>query len=669
MAKSSAGPRGGQRRQGGRAKGRRATSKPLIIDVEASSSPTVSPTVPASDKAQAASPQTTSAAPSAKPPSTAGAPGAAGSSVTGAGSVAADTGASVGKSQDKASAPIVVPGEGDKKAAENASGAAKVSETSGKSAAKPSENGGKPAAAAATGPFDKKASRTQSAPSGKEADGAEHGAASPPTSPSNSPSPPAAALSDAGKANSGPNAFYLFAAALIGGLIAFVLFFLAQLLGLFTLNDGRVDEQQRALVEAEGRLEARIESVEAELAALSEASSGDASTELEAVQASISRLQEQLDTASVPADGSAAPAAELPDVDALISNATRPLGDRLSELETGLTSLAQTISGGDDQAVDMSSMPIPGLADIEAAIGDLDTVVTGIRGDLGMLRDDVSALQEAAPPSTDDGVAVDGAPNASQAADMEALAASVASTIETVSALEETVAGLGLNVKEVSGTTEELTAAVADLAGRLDSAQQELSGLSASLAALTSAPNAPMPDSVARLGVATNLLIATRDGGEPVGSAVAALVGASAEFEGLQSLAANGGEVTDQPLSDPALSALLNSVLPAMLEAARGDDDSGLMGALGDRARQLVSITGPSGADLMGASNSAGIEALGALVSGGAYEAASQAFAGLPEDVQTAGSDLGSALAARVNVDALILAAQATVAGELGVAQ
>ncbi|MBV6658795.1 MAG: hypothetical protein KI785_13615, partial [Devosiaceae bacterium] len=446
MAKGSRGrTTGGARRQGGRA-GRRQPSKPLIIDVEASD-------VAAPNSAPAASAPANS---DTKPASS----GLDEKAAIGAGLMADD-------------APR----------AAQASASASVAEPEAANASAPASSATEPASA-------------DKAESANDQDTAPAGLA-------------AAAAAGSAKQAGGPSPFYLFAAGLVGGLLALALMFLAQMLGLIAPPNTGLDEQRAALQATEERLAARITALET-----AEAVSVDAppAVDLGPLETQVASLGARLDEVSANlAAGDAADAAGV-DPDAfrsLLAEATSALSGRVDALEAQIA----TVSAPESDA---------GLGDLQSVTAALSDQVAGAQSALSDLSERLAAVEAQGAPAVD---SADAAPTAP-----------APETMARLDALDGLIASNGARLESAEGGVAGLTDTVAGLSSQLSSLTDDVAALGSSMQALADAPAAPAPDPIARLGVALDALTVARDAGQPVAPLVEAAK-AAASFESTLSAA------------------------------------------------------------------------------------------------------------------------------------
>ena len=444
-----------------------------------------------------------------------------------------------------------------------------------------------------------------------------------PTKQSDDPADPVVApgAMDAGGA---PSPFYLFAAGLIGALLALVLMFLATLAGLFSLSDGRVDGQAVALL----ALEERVQAVEAREPVA--ASDVDASL-LEPLQADLVALRRELETLRAgSSDG-----ARL-DVDAAVSAALDPLEARVAAVETGLQSALDALA-----SVERQGTPSAVVEPADPALADgLDDLA----GDVAALRSEVTDLQ-----STVSGLQADMADLSPQISDrLDGLDGLAAETSAQIGALDERVSGLLSDVETLGLQT---------------------SALGDDVTALAEAPVTQAPDRLARLGVALDALVAARDSGADVAPPLAAAQGA-ASFDGqlADALAPLSSAQVSGALSDAAILSLYEDVYDAMRAAGPGSESNGLLGALEERARQMVTIRAPEGAALSGGdSPSARLDRLGSLIASGRFEDALALSTDLPAAMQQASGSLIETLNTRVALDDAIANARQALMVQLSV--
>jgi hypothetical protein len=443
------------------------------------------------------------------------------------------------------------------------------------------------------------------------------------------------AASGASSSSGGPSAFYLFAAGLIGGLLALVLMFLATLAGLFSLPDGRVDDQATALAALQSRV-ASVEQQAGETDNLSDQPALLAPLEegLASLRAQLNDLEASLPDANLPVDGDAGPG---PDVSQLLNDALTPVDSRISSIEASLQSALDALESAEPGTV---VAPDPALA-----------------GRLEAVSEQVAALQAA---QSEDPAEL----TAESAARFEALEGLVSATSAEISAMAEALETLEATLQASMASLEErltgLDGQDAQLGTRLDA-------MDASVTALANAPVAQAPDRLARLGVALDALAAARDAGEDVGPSLQAAEAVSS-FDGdlLQALAPARGGAVGGDLSQTGLIAAYDGAYAAMRAAIPAQEGAGLFGALEDRARQLVTIRAPQGAVLgEGASAFDQLDQMGQRLATRDYAGALALAQALPEAVQTAGGQLIDQLAARLALDEAIGATRQALLAQL----
>lgn len=447
-----------------------------------------------------------------------------------------------------------------------------------------------------------------------------------PASPTMQPDDPADPVVPPGArdAGGGPSPFYLFAAGLIGALLALVLMFLATLAGLFSLSDGRVDGQAVALL----ALEERVQAIEAREPVA--ASDADASL-LDPLEAELAALRGELETLRA-GSGDGAPL----DVDAAVSSVLDPLEARVAVVETELQSALDALAALDQQETPsaVAETADPALAD---GLDDLASDFAALRSEVTDLQSTVSGLQSAM---------ADLSPQISDRLDgLDGLATETGAQI---SALNERVSGLLSDVETLGLQT---------------------SALGDDLTALAEAPVTQAPDRLARLGVALDALVAARDSGADVAPPLAAAQGA-ASFDGqlADALAPLSSAQVSGALSDAAILAMYEDVYDAMRAAVPGSESDGLLGALEERARQMVTIRAPEGAALSGGdSPSARLDRLGSLIAAGRFEDALALSTGLPVAMQQASGSLVETLNARAALDDAIANARQALMVQLSV--
>ncbi|MBO6675820.1 MAG: hypothetical protein JJ908_12160 [Rhizobiales bacterium] len=427
------------------------------------------------------------------------------------------------------------------------------------------------------------------------------------------PAPPA------GKSE--PSPFYLFAAGLIGALLALVLMFLASVVGLFSLSDGRVEEQARTLA----ALEARVQAVEAQSAD----ETGFDTAVLAPLESDIAALHAELESVlSMPA-GDGALADDAFDVEAALAEALAPLEARLGEVEAQLQSTVASfaaLGGGEAVSSDGAApvvVPDPALANSVEALND---ALGGVRADLDGVQAalaDLSARQDAVPPET-------GA---------------------RLEALEGLLADAGMRI---DGLGAELASLSSSLTSAMETVDVRLGAMTTDITTLAEAPVAQAPDRLARLGVALDAVVAARDAGQDVAMALGAAE-AAASFDGAlsASLAPVVGDQVSGALSTASLRSAYDDTYDAMRAAAPPSEGGGLLGALEDRARQMVTIRAPEGGAVLGGGNEplAQLDALGSLIASERFADALAVATRLPAAMQQAGNGLIDSLHARVALD------------------
>lgn len=436
---------------------------------------------------------------------------------------------------------------------------------------------------------------------------------------------PASPTSDAttlGDAAGTPRAFVLAAAGFVGALAALSLMFLAQILGLVNAPNGQLDAQRAALVALEERVDTRLASLEA--AEPTPADTAQTEIDLAPLETELAQLRDDMEQLSVPPASDAAPV----DFDALIADALAPLEERIGAIEAVIQFPGPLLDEPSQGAAESGPVSSPAT---DAAVSAVDPE------ELVELRDQI----------------------ATASAEIAALRADFTALANTEN----------LDAQQIAALDERLTEMSTDTAGRLETLSTRVAELGDGVAlmgdALTAFEQAPIavaPDQLARLGLALDGLAAARDSGTGLTDALAAAQAASA-FDGelsgvltpLSSLSMDGG------LNDAALLARYESAVGAMLAAAPGStqESSGLLGALGERARQMVTIRAPGDASGDAPGTLTGqIDQLGSLVASRQYEAALASFDSLPDAVKAAGSDVREALGARVSLDNALIQAR-----------
>ncbi len=447
------------------------------------------------------------------------------------------------------------------------------------------------------------------------------------------------AASGASSSSGGPSAFYLFAAGLIGGLLALVLMFLATLAGLFSLPDGRVDDQATALAALQSRV-ASVEQQAGETGNLSDQSALLAPLEegLTSLRAQLSELEASLPAATLPGDGNAVPG---PDVSQLLIDALAPVDSRISSIEASLQSALDALESAEPGTV---VAPDPALA------SRLEAVSVQVAALRAAQSEDPAELTAESATRLD---ALDGLVSATSA-DISAMAEALETLEATLEArLEASIASFEERLTGLDGQD-------AQLGTRLDA-------MDVSVTALASAPVAQAPDRLARLGVALDALVAARDSGEDVGPSLQAAEAASS-FDGdlSQALAPARDGVVGRDLSQAGLMAAYDSAYAAMRAAIPAQEGAGLFGALEDRARQLVTIRAPQGAVLgEGASAFDQLDQMGQRLATRDYAGALVLAQALPEAVQTQGGQLIDQLGARLALDEAIGATRQALLAQL----
>lgn len=429
-----------------------------------------------------------------------------------------------------------------------------------------------------------------------------------------------------------PSPFYLFAAGLIGALLALILMFLASVVGLFSLSDGRVDEQAAALA----ALDERVRTVETQSADVT----GFDPALLAPLESDIAALRAEMDSTLSAPSGDAEPAQGAIDVEAMLADALAPLDVRLGEVENQLQSTVASLAsleGGEAVSSDGAApmvAPDPAMA---RSVERLSDALGGVRADLDGVQASLASLsarQDAVPPET-------GA---------------------RLAALEGLLADAGARI---DGLGAELAALSTSLTSSMETVDVRLGAMTTDITALAEAPVAQAPDRLARLGVALDAVVAARDAGQNVAMALAAAE-AAASFDGAlsASLAPVVGGQVNGSLSTASLRSAFETTYDAMRAAAPVSQGSGLLGALEDRARQMVTIRAPEGAAILGGGEEplAQLDALGSLISSERFADALAIATSLPAAMQQAGNGLIDNLHARVALDdALANARQALV--------
>lgn len=434
-----------------------------------------------------------------------------------------------------------------------------------------------------------------------------------------------------------PSPFYLFAAGLIGALLALILMFLASVVGLFSLSDGRVDEQAAALAALDERVRA-VETQSADVTRFDPAL-------LALLESDIAALRAEMESTLSAPSGDVEPAQGAIDVEAMLADALAPLDVRLGEVENQLQSTVASLAsleGGEAEGGEAVSSdgaapvvaPDPALA---RSVERLSDALGGVRADLDGVQAslaNLSARQDAVPPET-------GA---------------------RLAALEGLLADAGARI---DGLGAELAALSTSLTSSMETVDVRLGAMTTDITALAEAPVAQAPDRLARLGVALDAVVAARDAGQDVAMALAAAE-AAASFDGAlsASLAPVVGGQVNGSLSTASLRSAFETTYDAMRAAAPVSQGGGLLGALEDRARQMVTIRAPEGAAILGGGEEplAQLDAFGSLISSERFADALAIATSLPAAMQQAGNGLIDNLHARVALDdALANARQALV--------
>ncbi|MFN3227723.1 MAG: hypothetical protein ACE360_15915 [Hyphomicrobiales bacterium] len=429
-----------------------------------------------------------------------------------------------------------------------------------------------------------------------------------------------------------PSPFYLFAAGLIGALLALVLMFLASVIGLFSLSDGRVDEQAAALAALDERVRA-VETQSADVTAFDPAV-------LAPLESDIAALRADMETAFSEPIGDAGPTQGAANVEAALAEALAPLDARLGEVEAQLQSTMASLASIEVGTAAPSDGAAPVVAAdpaLAASVEALSNALGGVRSDLDGVQTslaDLSARQDAVPPET-------GA---------------------RLEALEGLLADAGTRI---DGLGEELARLSSSLSSAMETVDVRLGAMTSDITTLAEAPVAQAPDRLARLGIALDAVVAARDAGQDVAMALGAAE-AAASFDGtlLASLAPVVGDQVSGALSAASLRLAYEEAYGAMRAAAPASEGGGLFGALEDRARQMVTIRAPEGGTVLGSGDEplAQLDALGGLIASERFADALVVATGLPAAMQQAGNGLIDSLHARVALDdALANARQALV--------
>lgn len=439
-----------------------------------------------------------------------------------------------------------------------------------------------------------------------------------PTSPSDDGDTPVVPPS-AQSGGSEPSPFYLFAAGLIGALLALILMFLASVMGLFSLSDGRVDNQAAALA----ALETRVDAVEAQ--GTEAGAQAFDPTVLEPLESDVLALRTDLDSV-LQGSVSDRDAPTSVDLQAQLAEALAPLDGRLGVVEDQLQSTIAALSAAEDSGAPAVVTADPALS---ASIGTLDEALGAVRADLDGVQAQLTELtsqQGAVAPET--------------STRLDALEGLVAESGARVASLGEEIAALSASLESVRETVDV----------RLDS-------MASDIIAIAEAPVAQAPDRLARLGVALDALVAARDGGEDVSPSLnAAQVAASFDDALSDALAPVSGGQVSGALDGASLLDTYEGAYDAMRAAAPASEGGGLLGALEDRARQMVTIRAPEGSAVLSSGNNPldQLDTLGRLIVEERFEDAVTLATRLPAGVQQASDGLVEALHARVALDEAI---------------
>ena len=409
----------------------------------------------------------------------------------------------------------------------------------------------------------------------------------------------------------GVGAFYLFAAGLIGALLALALMFLAMVTGLVSLPDGRVDDQARALAALQERVATVESEADAGTVAVSDAGSLDPSL-LEPLEADIAALSDRVDALSQegPTDGPAV------DVEGAIAEALGPVDSRIAALQGEIDQLRNAMTSAPSTDGQAPAAADPQLASRVDALG----------------------------------------------ADLDALSADMGSLLNNVAAMND----------ETAARLDEVSAQGTALQTQLDAAivtqQTALAMASARIDALAEEPADRMPDRLARFGVALDALVAARDGGGDVSQVLEAVRSAATFDDRLaDAVAPISSAQVSGAVSTDALGAAYEDAYAAMRAAAPANENAGLLGMIEDRARQMVTIRAPEGTTLLegGEGPVEQLDALGDLIAAGRFSDALTLATDLPAPMQQAGTTLIDGLHARVALDDAILAARSALVAAL----
>ncbi|MEO0383618.1 MAG: hypothetical protein AAF234_08720 [Pseudomonadota bacterium] len=516
------------------------------------------------------------------------------------------------------SKPLIIDVEADKAAATSPSDTDTDTDTdAGPSAASPAPADGLDEATA-------QAAGLSADPSAKPAPASEAKSDGPavekPTPPSNDGGEPVVPPS-AQSGGSEPSPFYLFAAGLIGALLALILMFLASVMGLFSLSDGRVDDQAAALA----ALETRLGAVEAQGTAQEAGAQAFDPAVLEPLESDVLALRTDLDSVlQAPVGDGDAPA--LVNFEAVLAETLAPFDGRLGVVEDQLQSTIAALSAAEDGGSPAVVTAGPALA---ASVDTLDEALSAVRADLEGLQAQLTELasqQGAVAPET--------------STRLDALDGLVAQSSARATSLGDEIAALSASLESVRDTVD-----------------VRLGAMASDITAMAEAPVTQAPDRLARLGVALDALVAARDGGQDVSDALTAAQVAASFDDALSDALApvSGGQVAGA-LDGASLLGTYEGAYDAMRAAAPASEGGGLFDALEDRARQMVTIRAPEGSAVLSSGNDPldQLDALGRLIVDERFDDAVTLATRLPAGVQQASDGLVEALHARVALDEAI---------------
>ncbi|MEM1285519.1 MAG: hypothetical protein AAGH43_09035 [Pseudomonadota bacterium] len=452
---------------------------------------------------------------------------------------------------------------------------------------------------------------------------------------STSPNSKEATVPARAASSSGPSPFYLFAAGLIGALLALALMFLAIVSGFIAPRDDRVDQQAQALATLNDRVTGRLTSLETQI--------GEVRT---ALADQVEPISARLDALDAAVSGGIPTVSDGDPSGAVLEAVQSDIADNRSELEALAAGLSAEVAALQAQLEDLAAIGVGGDA-VEvgggqtngdgsdaAASGLAETnaeALAALSGDLAEVAGQLSALADAV-------------------TDLEARSADEATSRLT---LEDRMDG-----------------ALASLTTELQAQRSAAEAVAEQAAMALEGQSAQVPDALARIGLALDGVTDARNRGAGVLQAIDALTSAAGADEAFAgAVAPLAGLELSGPLSDAALLATFNGVEPAMRAAAPAPEGSGLLGALENRARQMVTIRGPepaaTEADGTTASAHEQIDRLGLLIGAGGYDAALSLANDLPPEVQTASGALIDALQARTALDASLNSVRAVLTNRL----